>query len=207
MAEKEALLKEVHHRVKNNLHIIANLLDLQSDRIQEPQLLSLFTNAQTRIHAIALIHEQLYQSDSLGQINFADYLRRLLDNIRLAAGDPTHPIQSSLTAEPVLLNLETAVPCGLLINELVTNALKHAFPEQPGEIAIMLFQVQDTIHIVVQDDGVGLPANLDWRNSESLGLKLVQILARQLRANLTIDGSHGVRVELAFSPLSYKPRF
>ncbi|XQQ06774.1 MAG: sensor histidine kinase [Leptolyngbya sp. IPPAS B-1204] len=207
LAEKEVLLKEVHHRVKNNLHIIANLLDLQSDRIQDPQLLSLFTDAQTRIQAIALIHEQLYQSDHAGQINFADYLRRLLDNIRLAADDPTHPIQSNLTAEPVLLNLETAVPCGLLINELVTNALKHAFPEQPGEIAITLFQVQDTIHILVQDDGIGLPADFDWRNSTSLGLKLVQILTRQLRATLTVDGNHGVRVELTFSPLKYKPRF
>jgi two-component sensor histidine kinase len=207
LREKEVLLKEVHHRVKNNLHIISNLLDLQSDRIQDQHLLSLFSDAQTRIQAMALIHEQLYQSDMLGQINFANYLQRLLENIFFSTHGSNHAIQPLILAEPVLLNLETAVPCGLLINELVTNALKHAFPTKQGSITIRLYQCEDMVHVVVQDDGIGLPDGFDWQRISSLGLKLVHLLAKQLRAELAIDGGQGVRVELKFSQLKYKSRF
>jgi PAS domain S-box-containing protein len=207
--EKEVLLKEIHHRVKNNLYVISNLLDLQSDTIDDPQLLSLFSDSQMRIQSMALIHEQLYQSDNLGQIDFADYLQRLINNLFFSFGEEVGDVHSVLDVEPITLNLETAIPCGLIVNEIVTNAFKHAFPQgRSGEIRIRLFaDAEQRLHLQLTDNGVGIPSDLDWENSPSLGLRLVRILAQQLKATLGFKGNAGTTVELVFSQLKYRSRF
>jgi PAS domain S-box-containing protein len=207
--EKEVLLKEIHHRVKNNLYIISNLLDLQSDTITDPQLLSLFSDSQMRIQSMALIHEQLYQSDNLGQIDFADYLQRLINNLFFSFGEEVGDVHPILEVEPITLNLETAIPCGLIVNEIITNAFKHAFPQgQPGEIRIRLFSdIEQHLHLHLMDNGIGIPDDLDWENSPSLGLRLVRILAQQLKATLNFKRDAGTTVELTFSQLKYRPRF
>lgn len=209
LLEKEILLKEIHHRVKNNLHVISNLLDLQSDYIDDRKVQELFADSQNRIHTMALIHEQLYQSKDLGEINFSEYIHTLMDNLFFSFSDRASIVKSIINVEPITLNIETAIPCGLLINELVTNSFKHAFPNnESGEVCIELHQdEQQKIHLTIRDNGIGIPADIDWQNSPSLGLKLVRILAKQLKAEIELDGSSGTLVNLTFSPLKYKPRF
>lgn len=205
LQEKELLLKEVHHRVKNNLHIISNLLDLQSEQIEDERLLNLFADSQNRIQAMALIHEQLYQSQDFGKVEFGDYLQRLIHNLSFSYGNQTQAICPVIKTEPVQINLDTAIPCGLLINELVTNAFKHAFPDgQAGTIYIQLDQDEaQQFNLKIWDDGVGLPASVNWQDSTSLGLKLVRILAKQLKATITLDFSQGTSVQLTFAELKY----
>ncbi len=209
LQEKEVLLKEIHHRVKNNLHIISNLLDLQSDYIEDEKVLELFTDSQNRIQTMALIHEQLYQSKDLGKIDFSEYIHTLIDNLLCSYSNIGGIINPIINLEPITLNLETAIPCGLIINELVTNSLKYAFPNgENGEIAIELNQdEQEKIYLTIRDNGIGIPADFDWQNSSSLGLKLVRILSKQLKAEIEFDGSQGTVVSLRFFPLKYKPRF
>ncbi|MGD1804683.1 PAS domain-containing protein [Dapis sp. BLCC M126] len=209
LQEKEVLLKEIHHRVKNNLHIISNLLDLQSDYIEDEKVLELFADSQNRIQTMALIHEQLYQSKDLGQIDFTEYIHTLMDNLLCSYSNRENIIHPVINVEPISLNLETAIPCGLLINELVTNSLKYAFPNgENGEVGLELHQdEQEKIHLTIRDNGIGIPADFDWQNSSSLGLKLVRILSKQLKAEIEFDGSQGTVVNLKFSPLKYKPRF
>lgn len=209
LQEKEILLKEIHHRVKNNLHIISSLLDLQSSTIENGHILELFTDTQNRVHAMALVHEQLYQSHDLNQVNFGDYIERLIVNIFCSSSNNLETVHPVIQAEPIYLNLETAIPCGLLLNELVVNALKHAFPGQNiGTISIKLYQDEERkIHLVVADNGVGLPATNDWQNYTSLGLRLVQILTRQLHGSIQVDVHNGTTIHLTFGELDYKLRF
>jgi two-component sensor histidine kinase/PAS domain-containing protein len=209
LQEKELLLKEIHHRVKNNLHIISNLLDLQSEQIADERLLHLFADSQNRIQAMALVHEQLYQSKDFGKVEFGDYVHRLIQNLAFSYGNSMQSIYPVIKTVPVQINLDTAIPCGLLISELVTNAYKHAFPNgRAGTICIELDQDEhQQFNLKIWDDGVGLPASTDWQNSPSLGLRLVRILARQLKASLSFDFSQGTSVQLTFAELKYKPRF
>jgi PAS domain S-box-containing protein len=211
LQEKELLLKEVHHRVKNNLHIISNLLDLQSDQIQDAQLMEIFVDSQNRIQAMALIHEQLYQAKDFGRVEFGDYIHRLVNNLSFFYGDRVQSIHPVIEAEPIRINLETAISCGLLLNELVTNAFKHAFPDgRKGEVRIQLYQAAEQLQLKVCDNGIGIPPDLDWRNAKSLGLKLVQILAKQLRASLTFEpptAIGGTCIQLSFTELKYRSRF
>ncbi|MGL5081062.1 MAG: histidine kinase dimerization/phosphoacceptor domain -containing protein [Microcoleaceae cyanobacterium] len=209
LKEKEILLKEIHHRVKNNLHIISNLLDLQSDSIQDEHLLHLFEESQNRIRSMALVHEQLYQSDDLGKVNFGDYIHRLVENIFFSLNEDIKAVQPIIEVEPIQLNLETAIPCGLIINELVTNCFKHAFLDQPSrEVHIELYQdEQQKIHLRIWDNGIGIPPEINWEDSSSLGLKLVRILSKQLRGELHFNGNSGTLVSLVFSQLQYKSRF
>ncbi|MDY7004573.1 MAG: PAS domain-containing protein [Cyanobacteriota bacterium] len=209
LQEKEILLKEIHHRVKNNLHIISNLLDLQSDYIESQKVQELFADSQNRIQSMALIHEQLYQSKNLGQVDFSEYIHALIDNLFCSYGDRESQIKPIINVEAITLNLETAIPCGLLINEVVTNSFKHAFPDgKSGEICIELHQDrQEKVYINIKDNGIGIPPDFDWQNSSSLGLKLVRILSKQLKAEIYFDGHKGTVVNLKFSPLKYKSRF
>ena len=212
LQEKELLLKEVHHRVKNNLHIISNLLDLQSDQITDERMLSVFTNSQNRIQAMALVHEQLYQAEDLGKVEFGDYIYRLVNNLMFSYGDRMHSIHPIVEAEPILINIETAIPCGLLLNELVTNSFKHAFPDgEGGEVHIQLYRdPNQLLNLKIWDNGVGLPPELEWQNSTSLGLKLVKILAKQLKAVISFDrleAGAGTSVRVTFSELKHRPRF
>ncbi len=206
--EKELLLKEIHHRVKNNLHVIANLLDLQTEYVTDENLLDLFADSQTRIQAMALIHEQLYQAKDFGHIDFSEYIHRLMSNLSFSWGDQMRSVQTIIEADPIQINLDTAIPCGLLINELVTNAFKHAFPGgRAGCVKIQLSRCPDQkLSLKIQDDGIGFPSGIDWQSSASLGLKLVQILARQLKASIHFDCHYGTEMTFTFSELQYRPR-
>ncbi|MBW4576628.1 MAG: PAS domain S-box protein [Aphanothece sp. CMT-3BRIN-NPC111] len=209
LTEKEILLKEIHHRVKNNLQVISSLLKLQSRYTKEPRTLEMLKESQCRVKSMALVHEKLYQSQDLARIDFADYIRTLTKNLLYSYSINLNAVQLEIQVQSVDLNLDTAIPCGLLINELISNALKHAFPEnRKGKIKINFSQIEDQqFLLIVQDDGIGLPAHLSLDSTPSLGLRLVNSLATQLQATLEIDISHGTLFKLQFQELKYKHRF
>ncbi len=221
LKEKEVLLKEIHHRVKNNLQIVSSLLDLQAEYIQEPEILEKLEDSKHRLLAMSLIHETLYQSETLTQVDFSDYVERLATNILFAQSTDCDRIKLEFNLEPVFLNLETAIPCGLLLNELITNSIKHAFPDPlQGKIYIELhYQSAETapnlnqtscqepkIMLKVSDNGIGLPANMDFKETKSLGLTLIHDLTQQLGGNLAINLSNGTQFTLIFSELKYRQR-
>jgi PAS domain S-box-containing protein len=209
LGEKEILLQEIHHRVKNNLNIIISLLNLQSNYVMDDAIIAMFLDSQSRIRTMALIHEQLYGSENLAQLNFADYVRDLVNHLT-SAFQPSADAEIELCVNiaPVTLNLETATPCGLIINELVTNAFKHAFVDgRSGKVSISLTHQEDGLHLVVQDDGMGFAPHIDWQQCPSLGLRLVRILTRQLEATLTQEsGPTGTYFCLSLAELAYKTR-
>jgi PAS domain S-box-containing protein len=218
LQEKEVLLKEVHHRVRNNLHLVSNLLDLQAGTLNDQRLADLFTTTQNRIQSLTLIYEQLYESDNLARVDFGEYLKRLTLNVFLANSSTLGLIQPKIEVESLFLNLETAVPCALLVNELLLNCLKHAFLEgEAGEVHVKLYQTDRHIHVEVSDNGIGLAPDLDWQNSTSLGFKLIRILAKQLKATVDLNRQNfnsqdsknqsGTSVRVTFSELQYKSRF
>ncbi|NEN89280.1 MAG: GAF domain-containing protein [Okeania sp. SIO3H1] len=209
LAEKEVLLKEIHHRVKNNLNIISNLLDLQSYSINDEILLHLFNDAKRRIQTMGLIHEQLYKGNHLGKVDFSEYIKQLVNNIFCSCQSNNNRVNPIMKVDAILLNLETAVPCGLLINELLMNAFKHGFPDQRvGKVQIAMFKdINQKLVLEVCDNGIGIPSTVNWETSNSLGLKLVRLLAKQLNGTLTFDTSNGTSISLIFSELKYKQRF
>ena len=200
LREKEVLLKEIHHRVKNNLQFISSLLSLQRSNIQDPQALAEFTDSLERIKSIALLHEKLYQSRNAARIDFAEYVRTLTRE--LLSTYRMDPARVALTIEmhDALLELETAMPCGLIVNELVTNAFKHAFPGgQAGQITISMKPNPDqTLTLAVRDTGVGLPEGAKLEDAPTLGLRLVSTLARQLNGRLEIRNSAGAEFRITF---------
>jgi PAS domain S-box-containing protein len=199
--EKEVLLKEIHHRVKNNLQIISSLLNLQASSIQDPKAMALFEECQHRISSMALIHQSLYQEGDLSRIDFAAYLRTLaVDLFRAYAVNPAR-IALTITADALLLSLDTAVPCGLLVNELLTNSLKHAFPQGgSGQIQVELRRLtEEQIVLKVCDTGVGLPTWVDLQKTSSFGLQLVRILAAQLRATINLARHPGTTFTITFA--------
>ena len=184
LAEKEVLLREIHHRVKNNLQVISSLVSLQADTLDDDRLRAVFGDVRDRVRTMALVHEALYQTTDLAQLDFADYAARLMQHLWRAHRAPAGTVQLNLAVASVHLPVDTAVPCGLILNELASNAIKHAFPAgRSGTITVALDYAPATraACLRVHDDGVGLPAGLDWRESSSLGLRLVQMLAGQLR--------------------------
>ena len=192
LREKEALLREIHHRVKNNLQITSSLLRLQAGAIENPEARQLFAETQHRIRSMALVHEKLYQSTNLSQIQFGDYIRTLGDLLfKSFAADPSR-IHLSVSGDEVLLSVDTAVPCGLIVNELLLNALKHAFPGgEHGKIVVDLMDTGDGwCRMSVCDDGVGLPDDMSG-DSGTLGLQLVRGLVAQLDGRLAIERGHG----------------
>ncbi|MFO0589242.1 MAG: histidine kinase dimerization/phosphoacceptor domain -containing protein [Polyangiaceae bacterium] len=197
LREKEVLLKEVHHRVKNNLQVISSLFYLQKRRAADEQMRTLLDESRSRIESIALIHEQLYQSNSLADIDFNEYLNRLLANI-VSAFDVKN-VHAHSSAHGVVLDVDQAVPCALVASELLSNSLKHAFRGRPGELWVTARREEPgTVVLEVGDDGVGFPAGFDWRAAHGLGLHLVQGLTKQLRGTLELDGSRGARFTLRF---------
>lgn len=201
LREKEALLKEIHHRVKNNLQVVSSLLGLQSRVVADLETRKMFQESQDRIHSMALLHESLYQSHSLSQINFPEYIRQLANHLFQSYGVSADRIHLRTNLDSLSLSLDAAVPCGLIINELVSNSLKYAFPDgRQGEVRIELHGLSDgTTRLVVADNGVGLKAEVDWVNTRSLGLRLVRTLAQQLGAQLEVNTSRGMEVQLAFA--------
>jgi len=206
LKEKEVLLKEIHHRVKNNLQVISSVLRLQSDYIKDEKVLALFKDSQNRIRSMALIHEKLHQSSNLLKINFEDYIRDLADNLLRSYAAHSQSARLRTKATDVWLTIDTAIPCGLIINELVSNALKHAFPT-PNLGNEIIVEVSPTLEhqftLVVQDNGIGFPPDVDFRNTESLGLELVCIFTEQLEGtiNLNQNGGVGTTFTITFSEL------
>jgi PAS domain S-box-containing protein len=200
LREKEVLLQEIHHRVKNNLQVVASLLDMQAEAVADPRVRAAFEDSQARLHAMALIHEQLYQGASLAQLNAADYLRRLSTRLFETYRRPDGRITLELDVEEIALEINVAIPCGLMLNELLSNALKHAFPGgRPGAVAITLRQAPPgTCVLTVRDTGVGLPEGLDIRQTDSLGLQLVSLLITQLEGTLTLERGGGTTFKLTF---------
>jgi PAS domain S-box-containing protein len=205
LQEKEALLKEVHHRVKNNLQVVSSLLDLQSQRIQEPQILEMFRESQNRVRSMALIHEKLYQSESLSKVNLADYIESLVMYLIQTYAINPDRITLHLNLEPVALNLDSAIPCGLILNELVSNALKHAFPgDRGGTLWINLrclrfdipHEASDAFELVVGNDGVKLPEFPNFCSTKSLGFQLVNVLIQQLHGQMEVSQSQGTEFKL-----------
>jgi two-component sensor histidine kinase len=201
LAEKDVLLKEVHHRVKNNLQVIISMLKLQSSQIEDPVMLIAMQDSQNRVQSMALIHEKLYQSADLAKIDFAGYLGSLANFLMRSYTPSEKQIALRVEAEPVQLGIDAAVPCGLIVNELVSNALKHAFPNgNGGEVAIQLKPSNNgQVEMSIADNGVGLPKNIDLENSPSLGLQLVNALVGQLDGTLELHSGQGTRFTLRFS--------
>ncbi len=198
LREKEILLKEIHHRVKNNLQVISSLLDLQSTYVESEAVQEMFQESRTRVRSMALVHEQLYQSTDLAHINFADYVHDLTGYLLRAYGTSARNVTLTIDIASTTLSVETAVPLGLIINELVSNAYKHAFPDgRSGRITIQLVQIEDhEMNLIVQDDGIGFPKDIDFRRSPSLGLTIIMTLVDQLRGQIELDRQNGARFEL-----------
>jgi PAS domain S-box-containing protein len=201
LLEKETLLKEIHHRVKNNLQIISSLLRLQSRQIRDHQVLQLFTESQNRVQAMALIHEKLYRSSNLAKIDFEEYIKTLVEELFRGYEARKRSITFKTNVEQVSLAIALAIPCGLIINELVTNSLKYAFPETVGsQISISLQErVRDQFILTISDNGVGLPEDLDFRNTNSLGLQLVCRLTKQLEGTIELERSQGTKFKIVFA--------
>jgi two-component sensor histidine kinase len=201
LTEKEVLLKEIHHRVKNNLQVISSMLNLQAMHIQDPAAQAVFAESQGRVQSIALVHETLYESQDLSSVNFAEYIHTLVTTVMQAQSSPEHNIATMIDADGVLLPVSCAIPCGLIINELVTNSLKHAFPNRSsGVIRVGLHtREQDRVELVVADDGVGLAPDIDPRRVTSLGLDLVYTFAEQLSAEVELHRTNGTTFRFLFS--------
>ena len=203
LQEKEVLLKEVHHRVKNNLQVIFSLLYLQSRDVEDLGVQQMFQDSQNRVRSMALVHEQLYQSEDLARIDFGEYVRRLAAHLFRAYGIRSDGIKLTVDVVDTLLGIDQAVPCGLIINELLSNALKHAFPPGPGptaEIAVSSGpDAASRLTLTVRDNGVGFPEALDFRATMSLGLQLVNTLVRQLGADITLDRSAGTEFRITLT--------
>ena len=205
LLEKETLLKEIHHRVKNNLQIISSLLRLQSRQLRDQQTLEHFKESQNRVQAMALIHEKLYQSSNLAQIDFQEYIRTLVQELFRSYDVHRRAITLKLNVTPVSLAIDTAIPCGLIINELVSNSLKYAFPDnREGEICINLQESDKGQFILsISDNGVGLAEYLDFRNTSSLGLQLVCRLTKQLEGSIELNAKQGTEFSITFANLKY----
>jgi two-component sensor histidine kinase len=201
LREKEVLLKEVHHRVKNNLQIISSLLNLQARETEHPAAVRALRDSQSRIHSMALIHEQLYRSDNLASIDFAEYVRELTAHVSRSVGAAAQRVSVRVEVDPTPLPLDLAVPCGMIINELFTNAVEHAFPEGGGgEIAVGFRTCRGRRELTVSDNGVGLPASGARESSESLGLKVVHALCEQLGGELRLEHDGGTQCTILFGP-------
>lgn len=208
LKEKEVLLREIHHRVKNNMQIISSLLNLQATQLKDKKDLFLFKETQNRIRSLALVHEKLYQSKNLSMIDFAEYIRSLITYLWQFFMIDSETIRLHLDLEEAYFDINTAIPCGLIVNELVSNILKHAFPVgRKGEVRIVLVRADgNKFMLVVQDDGIGFPENLDFRKSETLGMQIVTMLVQQLDGTIELEREEGTTFKIVFEELKYKPR-
>ncbi len=210
--EKKILIKEIHHRVKNNMQIISSLLNLQIQHLKDDEEVAttVLKESQNRVMSMAMIHEKLYQSKDFTHIRFEDYIKRLLSDLFYSYGTSSDQVKLVVDVDDVNLNMETAVPCGLIISELFSNSLKYAFPVgMEGEIRVTLKQTPDDekkFLLTVSDDGEGLPQDLDFKNTSTLGLELVNNLTKQIDGEIKLDRSHGTKFEIRFNELTYKKR-
>lgn len=209
LKEKEILLKEIHHRVKNNLQIIYGMLSLQLAQIEDENVAEMFKETKLRIKAMALIHERLYQSKNLARIEFGDYVQRLLKSLFHSYGADSDAIRQKMDIKNVLLDISVAIPCGLIINELVSNSLRHAFSDgkgktgkrySNGEIYVGLSSdKKNKLTLIVRDNGRGFPKGLDFRTTESLGLQIVNTLVEQLDGSIKLHRENGTLFKIEFT--------
>ena len=201
LEEKNILLREVHHRVRNNLQVLTSLTNLEARRKTNPEALEVIKTTRSRVEAMARAHELLYRSDLLGSIDFREYARKLMDSVVENYGSGRDTVGKELDIRPGLtLNIDKALPCGLAINELLTNSLKHAFePGAPGKVFIRVKKTRNEMEVIVGDNGRGIPEGLDFRKTDSLGLTLVSgLIERQLRGRIELEGDGGTVWTLAF---------
>jgi two-component sensor histidine kinase len=209
LKEKEVLLREIHHRVKNNMQVVSSLLKLQSSYIKDKQYVEMFKESQNRIKSMALIHEKLYQVKDLARIDFNDYIRNLANGLFRSYRVGNGRISLKVDAEGVSLGVDTAIPCGLIINELVSNSLKYAFTDgREGKIEIILRAIDETeMELIVSDNGVGISEDLDFKNTKSLGLQLVATLVEdQLHGRIELNRAAGTEFRIKFKEIKYKER-
>jgi two-component sensor histidine kinase len=199
LKEKEVLMKEIHHRVKNNMSVVSSLLRLQSSRVEDEHYRAMFNDSISRIKTMASIHEKLYQSEDLSKIIFSDYIKDTVNNI-YKSYSPGSNIKLVTDIQEITLRISAATPCGLIVNELITNSMKYAFPEgREGEIRVSLqINEKGEIELKVADNGVGMPEGLDFENSDSLGLTLVNALVGQLQGNIELSGEKGTEYKITF---------
>lgn len=202
LEEKDILLKEIHHRVKNNLQVISSLLKLQSSHIKDPKISSIFQESQDRIRSMATIHENLYKSPDITHLNLRDYVETLVNGLSRSYQQENRSIEFKLDIEDIPLHIDDAIPCGLIINELVSNALKHGFSDdgKEGKVTIRFnIQEKDTVSLIIQDNGRGMEDHIDWKKINSLGLTLVRILVEdQLHGTLNFTQDHGTIAQIVF---------
>lgn len=200
LSEKEILLKEVHHRVKNNFQVISSLLRLQSDTIQDPKLYNLFTETRHRIRSMSLVHERLYASTGLTRIDFCEYVETLVKTLFQSYGIQSDPlITYRIEMEEVQFGIDHTIACGMIINELVSNALKYAFVgRETGNIVVRVKKCDNLYQLIVSDDGVGMPALIQLKEAETLGLQLVVTLVDELHGNITVNKDCGTEFIVEF---------
>jgi len=199
LQEKELLLKEIHHRVKNNMQIISGLINLQFINIEDTRLRSLFTVTQNRIRSVSLVHEQLYQSHDIGSLDMADFMYSLTSNLYQSLQVDHDTVKFIVNVESILVNIDTAIPCALIINELLTNAIKYAFPNgRKGNIMISIKAAQSDIALEIADDGIGFPHDLEIKKLSSLGLQLVDDFTKKLKGKLELNNTGGASFKIIF---------
>jgi PAS domain S-box-containing protein len=200
LLQKDNLLGEIHHRVKNNLQIVYSLLDLQSTRVSDPAALEMLRESRNRIQSMALIHQTLYGSKDFAKVDFAMFTGTLLSSLRESYGTDMAGIAVQIDVDPIKFPIDTAVPCGLVVNELITNAVKHAFRDRHrGEIRVALIRLPgNEAQLSVSDDGRGLPDHVDTQKTTTLGLQLVGLLAHQMSGTVSINRSNPTRFSVRF---------
>jgi len=209
LKEKEVLLSEIHHRVKNNMQVIISLLRLRADKIEDKKYADMFKEGEERIKSMSLIHEQLYQSRDFSNIDFGEYVKSLVNGLSVSYGIDTNKIRLNMEIKDILFDLENAIPCGLIINELVSNSFKYAFSQgKGGTINIGLRSINENeFELIVSDDGVGIPKDLDLKKPDSMGMQLVKKLAEhQLDGKIELSRTEGTRFQINFKRAPYKPR-
>lgn len=204
LKEKETLLREIHHRVKNNMQIISSILKLESSSLNDKKSIDMYMDIQNRIITMSLIHEKLYNSGDLARIDFKDYIKDLVTSLFETYGFNTGKVALNINVENVSLGINSAIPCGLIINEIVSNSLKYAFPgERTGEIKINLRSIEGNhIELLMSDNGIGLPKDMEINKTESWGLRLISILAeKQLQGELALNRFNGTEFKIKFKDL------
>ncbi|MFB2623821.1 hypothetical protein FVF72_00550 [Methanothermobacter sp. KEPCO-1] len=205
--EKELLLREIHHRVKNNLQVISSLLNLQSSYIDDPEIRGVLRDSQGRIMSMSMIHEKLYRSGNLIDIDVRSYIEGLVRNIMFSYMKPEQSVDLIFEIDDINLNVDTIMPLGLIVNELVTNALKYAFPDGEGEVRVSLSREGEGFLLTVADNGVGLPDDFNLDDLKSLGMLLVRNLTDQLNGELDYSSDSGTEFRVRFSEIQYRKRF
>lgn len=205
LVEKDMMVKEIHHRVKNNLTVLSSLLNLQSRYIKDKEALGIFKESQNRAKSMALIHEYLYNSSDLKRIHFGEYINKLSINLFRTYVMDSSRIKLNIDVEDIMLDINIAIPLGLILNELVTNAMKHAFPgDRNGSINVEFHSKDHEYTLTVSDNGIGIPEELDYKNSHSLGLRIVNSLTEQIKGKIELDRTGGTAIKIKFAEPEFK---